>query len=390
MGIRHVEVGPAAVETIRRGHPWIWERAVRRGLDGARAGEEVALAGSDGKILARGIADPGSPIVARVWSLHDERIGHELFDERIRAAFAIRKRLFADGATTAYRLLHGEGDRVPGFVLDRYGDAAILRIDGEGARAHHEAFTHALRPHLDELGVRALSLREGKKGEAVRFTNVFGEAPERVTVTEHGVPFVVDLLHGQKTGAFLDQRENRRRVFAMARGRKVLNLFSYAGGFSLNAALGGASHVTSVDIAAGGHAAAQASFRAAGVDPRAHAFATADAFAFLAEAKRKKTVWDLVISDPPSFAASEKAVARALGAYRSLHRACADVLAPQGIFCASSCSSHVDGESFIATLDDVALGRSDLRLLENHGSPADHPTLPAWREGRYLKFVVLA
>ena len=304
----------------------------------------------------------------------------------------MRSRVFAAETTetTAYRLLHGEGDRVPGFVLDRYGDAAVLRIDGDAARAHAEPFAEVLRPHLEALGVRALALREGKKGEAVRFTALFGaELPERVTVKEHGVPFVVDLVRGQKTGAFLDQRENRRRVGALARGRAVLNLFSYAGGFSLHAALGGASRVTSVDIAAGGHAAAQASFRAAGVDPGAHAFATADAFAFLAEAKRRGTTWDLVVSDPPSFAANERAVARALTAYRSLHRACADVLAEGGLFCAASCSSHVDAEAFLSTLDDAALGRADLRLLEHHGPPADHPTLPAWREGRYLKFAVL-
>jgi len=170
----------------------------------------------------------------------------------------------------------------------------------------------------------------------------------------------------------------------------VLNLFSYAGGFSLFAALGGASHVTSVDIASGAHASAQSSFRLAGVDPRAHAFVTADAFAFLAEAKRRGMFWDLVVSDPPSFASSEKSLPRALAAYRSLHRACADVLAPGGVFCAASCSSHVDAENFLATLDDAATNRTDLRLLEHYGAPPDHPTLPAWPEGRYLKFAVLA
>jgi 23S rRNA (cytosine1962-C5)-methyltransferase len=217
--------------------------------------------------------------------------------------------------------------------------------------------------------------------------------PDTIEVTEHGVPFVVDLARGQKTGAFLDQRENRRRVgeIVQRRGAKrVLNLFSYAGGFSLRAALGGAEKVTSVDIAAGAHATAQASFRRAGVDPRAHEFVTADAFAFLAEAKRAEKTWDVVVSDPPSFAPSEKALARATQAYRALHRACAEVLAPGGVFCAASCSSHVDAVTFAATLDDAALGRGDLRLLSMHGPGEDHPTLPAWPEGRYLKFAVMA
>jgi 23S rRNA (cytosine1962-C5)-methyltransferase len=204
------------------------------------------------------------------------------------------------------------------------------------------------------------------------------------------VPFVVDVLRGQKTGAFLDQRDNRRRVGELARGRRVLNLFSYAGGFSLHAALGGAVHVTSVDVATAAHATAQASFRAAGVDPAGHAFIAADVRAFLDGARAAGKTWDLVVSDPPSFAPSEKAVLRALSAYRSLHRACAAVLAPGGILCASSCSTHVDPVAFLTTLDDVALGGREMSVLELRGAGADHPTLAAFPEGRYLKFAVLA
>ena len=204
------------------------------------------------------------------------------------------------------------------------------------------------------------------------------------------MPFVVDLLRGQKTGAFLDQRDNRRRVGAMARGKRVLNLFSYAGGFSLHSAAGGATHVTSVDIAAQAHVTAQASFRAAGIDPRAHEFASADAFAFLASARDRGETWDIVVSDPPSFAPNEKSRPRALSAYRSLHRAAAQVLAPGGTLCAASCSSHVDAEAFVSTLDDATLSPRRLSLLELHGAPPDHPTVAGWPEGRYLKFAVLS
>jgi 23S rRNA (cytosine1962-C5)-methyltransferase len=201
----------------------------------------------------------------------------------------------------------------------------------------------------------------------------------------------VDLARGQKTGAFLDQRENRVRVRSLAAGRgRVLNLFSYAGGFSIAAALGGAAEVTSVDVAAGGHASAQRSFRANGLDPSAHAFVTADVFAFLDRSKAKGDRFDLVISDPPSFAPSERAKPRAISAYRRLHGAAAAVLAEGGVLCAASCSSHVTMEDFLATLDDAALGRGDLAAREVHGQPEDHPTLAAWPEGRYLKLVVLS
>ena len=148
--------------------------------------------------------------------------------------------------------------------------------------------------------------------------------------------------------------------------------------------------MTSVDVAAAAHATAQESFRLSGLDPRKHTFVAADAFAWLAEAKRKGERWDVVISDPPSFAPSERAKPKAFSAYRALHRACADVLAPGGHFVAASCSSHVSAEEFLGTLDDAALGRGDLRLLELYGPPADHPSLPSFPEGRYLKLAVLA
>jgi 23S rRNA (cytosine1962-C5)-methyltransferase len=211
-----------------------------------------------------------------------------------------------------------------------------------------------------------------------------------VRVEEHGVPFVVDIARGQKTGAFLDQRDNRRRVGELARGRRVLNLFSYTGGFALHAVLGGATHVTNVDVAAAAHASAQASFAAAMVDPALHSFAAADVRDFLEGARARGQTWDLIVSDPPSFASSERAVSRALSAYRALHRACAAVLAPGGILCASSCSSHVDALTFLRTLDDVTLDGRELTVLELRGAGPDHPTLAAFPEGRYLKFVILA
>jgi 23S rRNA (cytosine1962-C5)-methyltransferase len=280
---------------------------------------------------------------------------------------------------------------MPGFVVDRYGPVAVLRTDGEAAAARIEDLVEPLWPTLASWHVSTLVHRTGGKGEKPRLQLLRGaEPPGTLVVTEHGLAFVVDLAHGQKTGAFLDQRENRRRVRAMAKGRRTLNLFSYAGGFSMAAVVGGASHVTSVDVAAGAHATAQASFRAAGLDPARHAFVTADVNAFLEGAKKRGERWDLVISDPPSFAPNEKAVPRALAAYRALHRACAEVLAPGGTLCAASCSSHVGGEAFLSTLDDAALGSDDLRLLAVHGAGPDHPALPAFPEGRYLKFAILA
>lgn len=328
----------------------------------------------------------------RVWSREPEvKLDAALFRQRLERAIGIRRWLFADGRTTAYRILNGEGDRTPGFVLDRYGEVAVLKIDGDAARAVADELLADVEAPLRDFGVTTLLDRSGKKGETVSIQARFGTPREKVQVAEHGVPFMVDLARGQKTGAFLDQRENRRRIgelVARRGGGKVLNLFSYTGGFSLRAALA-EGRVTSVDVAMAAHATAQESFRLAGVDPKRHAFVTADCFAFLEAAKARGETWDVVISDPPSFAPSEKAKPKGLAAYRSLHHACVQVLAPGGTFVAASCSSHVGLEDFAATLDDAALERSDLRVLELFGPPPDHPTLANFPEGRYLKLAVL-
>jgi len=373
---------------IAHGHPWVWREAIARGLESARAGEVVQVLAGDGTPVGRGLVDPASPIAVRLWTRGRSPLDAALWEKRAQAAVALRARLFQRGDTDAYRVVHGEGDRMPGFVVDRYGPVAVVRTDGDAAAARVDDLVRAVSP---ALGLPTIVHRVSAKGEAPQLVTLQGDAPPAtLVVREHGMPFVVDLARGQKTGAFLDQRENRRRVRELAHGRRVLNLFSYAGGFSMAAALGGATHVTSVDVASAAHATAQASFRAAGLDPGAHTFVTADAFAFLDGARGRREKWDLVVSDPPSFAPSEKAVPRALSSYRKLHAACAAVLAPGGTFCAASCSSHVGAESFLSTLDDAALGRDDLRLLALHGAGPDHPTLPAFPEGRYLKFAVLA
>jgi 23S rRNA (cytosine1962-C5)-methyltransferase len=381
----------ATAERILRGHPWVWREAVSRGLEGLAPGAAVRVLAPDGSAVGMGIADPGSPIAVRVWTRGRSRLDAAVWNERARHACLLRALLFEGQRTNAYRVVHGEGDRMPGFVVDRYGTVAVLRTDGAGAAARVGELAEALWPELERLGVGTLVHRLGARGDMPQLEELRGgPPPPRIVVEEHGVPFVVDLAHGQKTGAFLDQRENRRRVGELARGRRVLNLFSYAGGFSLHAALGGAAHVTSVDVAAAAHATAQASFREAGVDPAAHAFVAADVRAFLEGASRRGETWDLVVSDPPSFAPNERAVPRALAAYRALHRACADVLADGGVFCAASCSSHVGTDDFLGTLDDAALAGRALVVAELRGPGADHPTLPAFPEGRYLKFAVMA
>ncbi len=378
-----------AVEPVRGGHPWVWRESLVRS-DTLLMGAVVELRDEAGVAIGSGIADPSSAIAVRVWTVAPERWDAGLVGDRVRKAIRARTKHFDNEKTTAYRCVAGEGDRLPAVTVDRYDMHAIVKLDGEAITEHRDVIRQALTTELPHIGIETITLRTGGRGAAIEFESWLGGLPPpRVIVLEHGVPMVVDLHEGQKTGAFLDQRENRKRVGELSRGCRVLNLFSYTGGFSLHAALGGASHVTSVDSAAKAHAAAQASFVAAGIEPKPHAFVTADAFQFLENAHRRSQKWDLIVCDPPSFAPNEKSVARALSAYRTLHAACARVLAKGGVFCASSCSSHVPADLFLTTLDDASLQRSDLHLVDFRGLPADHPTLPIWKEGRYLKFAVL-
>jgi 23S rRNA (cytosine1962-C5)-methyltransferase len=382
---------PAAI-AVRRGHPWVYREGILRPPKELAAGATVDLIDDEGRPIGRGLWDPSAPIAVRVFCREaGERLDPPVLTRRILRAVSRRDGWFG-AETTAYRLCNGEGDRAPGFVLDRYAEAAVIRLDTEAWAPHVEEIARALAEPLGDRGIRSIALRLAAPGpDGRKLRRLTGPPPpDRLFVEEHGVRMEVDLAHGQKTGAFLDQRENRARVRALARGRRrVLNLFSYAGGFSVAAALGGAERVTSVDVAAAAHASAQRTFRANDVDPGAHSFVSADAFMFLEQARQRGERFDLVISDPPSFAPSERARQRAESAYRKLHAAVGAVLDEGAILCAASCSSHVSMEDFLATLDDATLGRDDLSVREVFGQPPDHPSLPVWPEGRYLKFVVL-
>jgi 23S rRNA (cytosine1962-C5)-methyltransferase len=201
---------------------------------------------------------------------------------------------------------------------------------------------------------------------------------------------LVDVRRGQKTGTFLDQRENRRLVRELARGRaEALNCFSYTGGFSVAAALGGARHVVSVDVDREAIALARENFRENGLDPADHAFAAEDAFELLGRYRHQGRRFDLVVCDPPAFAKSQRAVEGALAGYASLNRAALAVLAPGGLLVTASCSARVSAEQFFDAVKEAAFkGRVELQLVEERHQPPDHPVSPQFREGRYLKCFV--
>lgn len=389
-----VKVDDSVATALRRGHPWIFREALRGTTGGTpRTGDVVSVQDQRGGTIGLGLFDTSSPLAVRIYTRGaDQPLDAAWFSQTIARAFSRRHQL-AKSETNAYRLLNGEGDRVPGLVLDRYAHVAVLRTDGAAMQSWVPRLVETLLPLLSSIGVSSLLGRvEASAANDRRVVQLGGEAaPDTIDVLEHGMKMEVDLARGQKTGAFLDQRENRRRVRERSNGaKKVLNLYSYSGGFSLAAALGGAERTVSVDIAPKAHASAQRSFRKNGLDPSAHAFVTADVFAFLEGAAKSKERFDRIICDPPSFAPNERAKKTALAAYSKLHKACASLLAEGGMFAAASCSSHISAEDFLTTLTDEVLGRSDLSVREVYGPPEDHPSPATFPEGRYLKFIWLS
>ena len=367
--------------SIRRGHPWLYRDAVAE-PEGLVSGDPVEVRTRDGRPIARGFWDATSPIAVRI--LESGGPGHrfaeaqELVAERLGAALDRRLAQLDLARTNAFRWVHGEADFLPGIHADVYAETAVVRFDGDGARTFYSPIETRLREAAgDRLALRAVFDREERAGAAT------------VEVWENGASFIVDLANAQKGGLFLDQRENRLRVAALAGGKSVLNLFGYTGGFSVHAAIAGASRTDTVDVAAPAIAAARRNFEANGLPVKDGGFYAEDAFDFLTLAVKAGERWDIVISDPPSFAPRKEAVPSALRAYERLHRLAASVVEPGGLLCASSCSSHVGREAFLSTIEaGVRQAGRRWRLESLHGASFDHPVLEAFPEGDYLKFAI--
>jgi 23S rRNA (cytosine1962-C5)-methyltransferase len=399
MTIPEITVDPTIKSRLADGHPWVYRNHVR---DAGRAatGQWVRL--RCGGLTAYGLYDAGSAIAVRVFS----RAGAPDADwvgERVWEAWEGRAAL-RDGAapTTAFRWIYGEGDGLPGLVADRYGDYVVLQTYAESLRTLVPLVSSALRATDPELRGALLRERPGDDdpsageergaaaGPAPRLRTLWGEAPPAdLVVQEHGLRFHADLYQGQKTGLFLDHRENRRTVEGLAGGRSVLNCFAYTGAFSLYALRGGAAEVVSADIGKGLAEAADANLALNGLDARRHRFVTEDCFALLDGYAKAGRRFDMVILDPPSFARQKSALHGAIRAYTRINALALRCLHPGGLLVSASCTSQVGPEQFRAMLG-AAAGQAGVRLQVIHeaGQPADHPVPAGFPEGRYLKFVV--
>lgn len=364
------------------GHPWVYRDALPPTK--LRTGEWMRLVA--GRSTAFGVYDEDGPIAVRVFS-RQEVPDRDWFAARAREALGLREAV-ASGGNDTYRLVHGEGDGVPGVVLDRYGRHAILKAYSPGVR---EAAGQLVNAITSQVALRGVSERRETGLEPV-----YGELPPpELTVTENGLELLVNPYEGQKTGLFLDQRDNRATVRRLAPGRTVLNLFSYNGGFSVAALAGGARSVVSVDVSGPALRDAERTVERNGFEPSKHRGVAADVFEYLSEGAGGAGAADgdrfgLVVCDPPSFAHAKRSRHAALRAYRRLNALALARVEPGGLLATSSCTGQVSPEEFrkaVAQAADQAKVRA--QVIHEAGHPADHPVPAHFPEGRYLKFLVL-
>jgi 23S rRNA (cytosine1962-C5)-methyltransferase len=380
---------------IRKGFPWVYYYQLSQRNITGRPGDLGVIYDSANRFLAIGLFDPFSDIRLRILQTRNpSEIDEHFFRERLQAALALREPLMSQ-ETTAYRMVNGENDGFPGMVVDRYHDTLVIKV-----------YTSAWFPYLQMLvpllregsgACRRVLLKLSRHVERVSEGSfkdnqmLFGSAlAGPVRFKENGLLFEADLLHGQKTGFFLDQRENRQQVREQARGRSVLNVFSYTGAFSVYARAGGAESVLEIDVNAQAQAAAlnnwELNFGAREIQENRFRQVQGDAFEHLASLNREGEQFDLVILDPPAFASRKQNKANALQAYLRLAKAGAQCTRDGGLLVAASCSSQVRAGEFYRAVDlgIRATGRSYRKLLKT-GHPLDHPV--TFREGAYLKAI---
>ena len=383
-------------ESLRRFHPWVFSGAIAQ-LSGQPAeGDIVGVFAADGTFLAYGHYQIGS-IAVRILSYDDAALKPDFWQIRLAAAYAEREALQLTGSasTNCYRLVHGEGDMLPGLIIDWYDGVAVIQAHSVGMFRAKRAICEALKgiygPALRAVYDKSSGTAPFKAGLELVDGYLYqaeGFSADEQSVLENGNRFLVNWKEGQKTGFFLDQRENRALVGRYARGRNVLNLFCYTGGFSIYALNAGALHVDSVDSSAKAMDLVAKNVALNGFGPEQHTGYCVDALDFLRDVPEGK--YDLMIVDPPAFAKHRGALQNALRAYQRLNAAAISKVAPGGLVFTFSCSQVVDKEAFaLAVFSAAAQTGRGVRILARLTQPADHPVSIYHPEGEYLKGLLL-
>ena len=392
--MKQLMLKPGREKSLARRHPWIFSGAVARVLGDPAAGDGVAVRAAGGEFLAWAAYSPASQIRARVWSWHEaERIDADLLRARLRQALTARERLLRADDSDAMRLVHGESDGLPGVIADRYGDVVVLQLLSAGAERWRSELADAVREltgcacvfERSDADVREL------EGLPARSGVLYGALPAAgVQLREHGLSYGVDVAAGHKTGFYLDQRDNRKRIGELSQGREVLNCFCYTGGFTLNALAGGAQSVLSVDSSADALAQARDNLRRNGLDAARAEWQDADVFKHLRVLRDQGRSFDLVVLDPPKFAPTAAFAEKAARGYKDINLLALKLLRAGGLLASFSCSGGISAELFQKILAGAALDAGvDASIVGHFAAAADHPVLLSFPEGDYLKGLLL-
>lgn len=374
------------------GHPWVYRTDIEVLRGPADPGDVVLLENHRGKPLALGYYNPNSVIAVRVLTQNPkERIDRDFFLRRMQQALELRLKLFREATTSAFRVVFAEADFLPGLIVDRFASLLVVQFLTLGMEKRRGDIVEALEALLHPGGIYERSDVEVRKKEGLEECAGWilpGGSPE-VVIKENGLAFFVDVARGQKTGYFLDQRENRLSLRRYVQGARVLDCFSYTGGFAIHAAAFGAREVLGLDISESAVALARENARLNRLEDRVR-FEVADVFEALRELLRKGERFDLVILDPPAFVKGKEALEGALRGYKDINLLAMKLLVPSGILVTCSCSYHLSEELFLEVLQKASqdAGRR-LQILERRGQAQDHPVLVGYPESRYLKCFIL-
>ncbi len=376
---------------LLRGHRWIFADC----FDNTKVTSGLALLKSRNEIIAIGLVQGDTQLRFRVLCLTEEPFFHmnnipqsltKWSEIQFSKALELRAH-FRTEETNSFRLINGEGDGMPGLVIDIYDDTAVIKHDHLACERFysHEGLAKKL---VSEMPYIKNVYYKKRNDEEVKGVDILGKLRDEVLFKENGAVFASNIRDAAKTGFFLDQRDNRKLISLFTKNKSVLNLFSYTGGFSIFAALGGASEVTSVDIAKAAILASERNFEVNHLKTK-HTAIAADAFLYIDEQIKNKAKWDLVITDPPSFAPNQKAVETATVAYTKVFISSLKLVSAGGMFAASSCSSHISTDMFLDICRDAfSKTRKKGTLVYMGGQPFDHPYPLAMDELRYLKFAL--
>ena len=375
---------PGKEKRVYSRHPWIFRSDIDRIEGGFNPGDVVSVYSHKEKFLAKAFYNPASQIALRIMSWQDEEIDRKLIFRRVHEAVAYR-RSFAD--LHSCRLIFAESDRIPALIADAFGDVIVIQCLALGMEQFKQDAVDALVEELHPKGVWERNDVPVRKLEGLEMTTglLYGEVPDRVEMTENGVRFLVDVKEGQKTGFFLDQKENRAAIAPFVKDKTVLDCFTHTGSFALHAARYGAREVTGVDISEYACKFAAENAKLNGFEDRVR-FVAANAFDLLAEESRQGKQYDVIILDPPAFTKTRSQIESAIRGYKEINLRAMKMVAPGGFLVTCSCSQHVTPDLFKKMVTDAARdARVLLRQVEFRSQGKDHPILPSAPETEYLK-----